>query len=500
MKKTARLLCLLLAVLLVAFMAASCTKDDAESSAPSGQTSGTDEGGFPLEEKKWDTTINIITHSQREHTAYEFGTNEMTGESVNDAFYERTALIEERYGLSVNVTRADVVLGGATEEIENQVLTGGNTYDLVADGVYSMARLGINEIVWDFNEIDNGYLHLDADYWDQTAVRDLSMGGKLFYITGDAIVSDDSATWVMYYNKSLINEIGLENPVDLVDSGNWTVEKLYEMCRDSALQVGEGASMSYDPSVGDRWGMVAQAYDGLGFMWGAQQPMVTKDENDLPIIRIGDEQNINAWNDIIEMLLDKTCVGVADLFGPWNGGVYDQQNEIFCNGNAVFMPGAVYKAETVLNESGIEYGVLPMPKANVDQEDYSSASTVYWATFFSIPTSNVGEKLDATCYLLEAMAYWGQEMCAKEYFDEALKLKYFNDEDSERMLDLIFNNRTYDLAAVFDFAASSSASGMIQFYTRIIGAQGNAEIVSLFEGDRDRYQQAIDELVAKFQQ
>ena len=98
------------------------------------------------------------------------------------------------------------------------------------------------------------------------------------------------------------------------------------------------------------------------------------------------------------------------------------------------------------------------------------------------------------------MAYWGQEMCAKEYFDEALKLKYFNDEDSERMLDLIFNNRTYDLAAVFDFAASSSASGMIQFYTRIIGAQGNAEIVSLFEGDRDRYQQAIDELVAKFQQ
>ena len=78
MKKTARLLCLLLAVLLVAFMAASCTKDDAESSAPSSQTSGADEGGFPLEEKKWDTTINIITHSQREHTAYEFGTNEMT--------------------------------------------------------------------------------------------------------------------------------------------------------------------------------------------------------------------------------------------------------------------------------------------------------------------------------------------------------------------------------------------------------------------------------------
>lgn len=224
MKKTARLLCLLLAVIMVSVMAAACTTDDAESSAPSGQTSETDEGGFPLEEKKWNTTINIITHSQREHTAYEFGTNEMTGESVNDAFYERTALIEERYGLSVNVTRADVVLGGATEEIENQVLTGGNTYDLVADGVYSMARLGINEIVWDFNEIDNGYLHLDADYWDQTAVRDLSMGGKLFYITGDAIVSDDSATWVMYYNKSLINEIGLENPVDLVDSGNWTVE------------------------------------------------------------------------------------------------------------------------------------------------------------------------------------------------------------------------------------------------------------------------------------
>ena len=63
-----------------------------------------------------------------------------------------------------------------------------------------------------------------------------------------------------------------------------------------------------------------------------------------------------------------------------------------------------------------------MPKLDENQEEYATSCTVYWATFFSIPTSNV-EKLDATCYLLEAMAYYGQEMCTYEYYDKTLKLK-----------------------------------------------------------------------------
>ena len=175
--------------------------------------------------------------------------------------------------------------------------------------------------------------------------------------------------------------------------------------------------------------------------------------------------------------------------------MYAKESQIFTNGNAAFMPGAitVLDGETMDN-ADINFGILPMPKLDVDQEEYSTSCTVYWATFFSIPTSNV-EKLDATCYLLEAMGYYGQEMCTYEYYDKTLKLKKMDDPEDERMLDLLFQNRTFDLGAVYDWAGPTA--GMLQFYTSMIGSQ-SSEIISVYESKRDSFQAAIDATIDTF--
>lgn len=497
MKKTLRLMCLVLAALLVSVLFSACAGNEDASSAPSAGdqgTSGGEQAGFPLEEKNWGgVTINIITHNNNTHTSYEFGTSEQGVDTVNDAFYERTALIEERYGLTTNVTRVEG-LSKAAEDVELQVVSGTDDYDLVATGVSSLVSLGMQEYLYDYYSLDNGYINLDAEYWDQSAKEDLSIANKLFYITGDAVVSDDSATWVMYYNKAMIEDYDLANPIELVDNNEWTIDRMYELAREVAHKVGEGSTMSFDPEVGDVYGMVAQAYDGVSFMWGCDQAMITKDEDDLPILRIDDERNINAWQKVSSIMYDEAVVGVADFHGPWNSGVYEDEGLIFTNGNALFMPGAVSTAENTLNKTEMEYGILPMPKLDANQEEYASSSTVYWAMMLSIPTTNV-EKLDATCYLLEAMAYWGQEICTPVYYDEALKLKVFNDEDSERMLDLIFDNRTYDLGAVYDFAGPNA--GMLQFYTSMLSSR-SSDIVSNYESKRQSFLSAIDAVISDF--
>ena len=81
------------------------------------------------------------------------------------------------------------------------------------------------------------------------------------------------------------------------------------------------------------------------------------------------------------------------------------------------------------------------------------------------------------------------------YYDEALKLKVFNDEDSERMLDLIFDNRTYDLGAVYDFAGPNA--GMLQFYTSMLSSR-SSDIVSNYESKRQSFQSAIDAVISDF--
>ena len=240
--------------------------------------------------------------------------------------------------------------------------------------------------------------------------------------------------------------------------------------------------------------MVTQAYDGLAFMWGAEQSMITKDEDDLPIMRIDNERNVSAWQKISAMLYDKAHVGVADLFGPWSE-MYEKQGQIFTNGNAAFMPGAITVLDgATMDNSDVNFGILPMPKLDEDQEEYSTSCTVYWATFFSIPTTN-NEKLDATCYLLEAMGYYGQEMCTYEYYDKTLKLKKMDDPGDERMLDLLFSNRTFDLGAVYDWAGPTA--GMLQFYTSMIG-KNSSEIISEYESKRDSFQNAINATIDTF--
>ena len=211
MKKTVKVLCLLLAVLMLATLAAACDKneEDTSSAAPSATTSGGD-SGFRLERKDWEgETIHILTHNKREHAFYEFGTlaqeTEIKSDNVSAAFQERTNLLEQEYGLKTQVHFTEEGLGAPTAKIEEQILAGLSEYDLVADGIQSLTKLGTQEYFWNYYELKNGYIDLDAEYWDQSAIEALSIANHLYYITGEAVVSDNAATWAMYYNLSLIH-------------------------------------------------------------------------------------------------------------------------------------------------------------------------------------------------------------------------------------------------------------------------------------------------------
>ena len=52
---------------------------------------------------------------------------------------------------------------------------------------------------------------------------------------------------------------------------------------------------------------------------------------------------------------------------------------------------------------------------------------------------------------MEAMAYYGSQMVKDEYYEVTLKNKRFTDNDSPEMLDIITNNRTYELSMIHDW-------------------------------------------------
>lgn len=509
-----RLIALLIAILILGIMFAGCGEDPDNSSGTSSvsdsdnQSENTDENNsntnsgesseegetLQLPDKYWGETLVMLVDKVRYYEEYEFWWEEAMDDVVVTAVVDRSRTIEEKYGIKIQLQYVDG-LGKTIEEVD-KAISGGLDLHLVADGVKYIAPATVNNWFYDLREENEkyGYLQLEASWWDQTAIRDLSMGNRLFFLTGDICISDDVATWAMFFNKDLIEQYHLENPYTLVKEGKWTLDQVHTMLKEVVLKNGE--TMSFEPEVGDRWGMVAQTYDALMFMLGSQQTMVAKNTEDLPELRIMDETNLQVWDKVFNLLTDTDNVGVADFFGAYNSGVYDKEVKIFSGGNALFMPyglNLLHVAE--FTESDVNYGLVPMPKYSEAQDEYSSSATVYWLKVVAVPLSNI-DKVDCALFAMEALAYYGQQYVTPKFYEQVMKGQKVKDEESEEMLDLIFRNRTYDMSTVFDFGSGNNV--MIQFYTSLLFGRPDNKIASAYEQKVDIYQNAIDDFIDAF--
>ena len=488
-----KIACLLLGLLFVAssLLLVGCKDDGETSSTVSTEISGAE---FLTEEKNWGgETVTIVTQ-KKDITKYshcQIDAEATEGEPVNDAFFERNALINEKYGIDIVAVYPEGDENTVTM-LRDDMTSGLNDYDAIVCPLYELAPLGIEDLLVDFKSIDNGYIHINEAWWDQKLIEDLNINGHVYFLSGDALVDDDEATWAMYFNKDLIQSHGLEDPFVVVRENRWTLDKMYEMLQNVSLT--NGATKSYDPEVGDQWGMVMQSYDYYIFMQSCDQTLVDN-TGDKPVMRIDSERNIQVYEKLANIILDGQNVGVADFFGAWDSGVYGQEGKIFANGNALFMPQSILAAGgTGLREAEIHYGIIPMPKADDLQEKYTTGVNVYRYCAFGIPKTNTA-KLDVTCYAMEAMAYYGKLRVTPEYYDRTLSLKRFDDDDSSEMLELIFSNRTSDMGAVFNFNAGVEGQGMLYFYASLLGQKTN-NLMSTFESKKGVYQTGIDNLIA----
>lgn len=498
-KHLIRIFSLLLAVMFVIAVFASCGNAQNESQADSGtepqsqEESSKDENAFRLEKRDFGgEVIKILTPRSDGYGGCEIAASEITTEPVNDASYNRAKLISETYGLNVEQHFSDNVI----ESIRTQTESGLDEFQACTSSIYNLSKLAADGIFYDLKHIgSNSYIDLNQPYWDDAVTRDLSIQDTIYYATGDIVVTDDDATWAIFFNKDIMKNMNImadypyESIYDLVKDEKWTLDKLHEMAKKGTIQVSDG-ELVFGVDSQDTWGLMAQCYDSYAFTAGCGEGFIQRDGDGLRI-SLGDESNINAFRQVFDMMWDTSCVGVAEISGRKSNAkdFYGDELKIFENGKALFMPyriGAVQ--EEGMREADIHYGLLPMPKLNELQDTYASTETVYWCTAVSIPLTNV-QKFDATCYALELLAYYGKELMTPEYYDRTLKNKRFEDQESTEMLDMIFRNRTYDIGAVYNFGE------ILYFYTSILMSGENTQVSSL-QKNLPVYQSAIDDFLA----
>ena len=501
MKKTLRSICfvLILCLTLAALVACGDSEKSSESSASIDNTQNNDQGQnenediFRLPKEDFGgVTIKVMTDKASDYLSCEIAPLELNDERVRNAAYNRAQLIAQEYGIKLEQVHADGQ-GDLKAKAKEYAETGIDEIQVFCGGIIYLAGLVGDDVFIDMNNIEsNDYLDFSQSYWDQRMIEDITINERIYFATGDALVTDDESTWAIFFNKDIATNNSVYAPYDaesiydIVKRGDWTIDTMYEMAK--AVSTNVGGTMDYDPNTDDTWGIVAQCYDSYTFMVASGQSL-TRLDNNLPIITIGEEQNIRAFEKVFSILTDKQTVAIAELDRGSVTDYYGAMAQIFANGKALFMPNKVATvSEEVMRSANIRYGILPMPKLSKEQESYSSTVTVYWCSALAIPKTNV-EKLDATCYALEALAYYGQKNMTQEYYDQTLKNKRFEDTESEEMLDLIFRNKSFDIGAVYSFG------DILGFYTNLLISGSNTH-ASNFDAAKDRYEIEIEEFIA----
>lgn len=508
-----KLYALLLVVVMLAASLVACN-DNNTNSEPTDQSKGNEStasvgeaseavsepenAGCWLPEKKWNTTLIWATNQDKTnpgadtHTWEIWCEEEIEGDSVSRAVLNRSRWLQDTYGIEIEMLFNPM---DGPSKYASIALQAGQPLDVVTDGANHLAPELVNGNFYDYNDINprfndgKGWLTMDADYWDQNSRSAYSILNKVFMLTGDYCLVDDECTWAMLFNKDMVKQYGYESPYKTVKDGNWTIDTLYKYCKEVTMPSGD--KLTWVAEDHNKWGLVTQGFDGLMFMMGCGQSMVAKDDEDKPYLRIGEQRHIDVAQKVISMLIDENAVGFADLYGAWDSGVYDTEVQIFANGDAMFMPASVSIMNSPkIKETDVDIGIIPMPKADNIQEDYTSSSNVYSLEMVAIPLTNT-TNLEATLFTLEAMAWYGKQYITPEYYEKVLKLQKFRDEEAEEMLDLIFRNRTYDMGIAYNW------SDMIQFYNWLISGR-STDVVSKFEANRQKFQEAIDNAIATF--
>jgi len=391
-------------------------------------------------------------------TAFDAVSETYTGEPINDAVMDRNTRLEERLKI-----RIEVQFGKTSESVDRSVKSGDNAFDAVWLNLWHAGMCAQKGSLLDLHELK--YINLEKGYWDNCVTRDLSVGGKIYFATGDISIYDDRGTWVLMFNKAMVRDNQIENPYGIVQRGEWTVEKFREMLRNTSKDLnGDGV---WDEN--DQYGLSTTNDTIIGLFYSCDERFIGKNSGNMIAYNMdgGDKMQKILELTVDIMKNDHTTISSSDINVANSWAV---TRRIFAEDRALFYAEVLWSVEA-LRAMETDFGIIPMPKYNVQQERYVTF-VAGSASLLSVPVTC--DDREFTGVVLEAMAAESNRTLKPAYYDITLKDKLSRDPESTEMLDLILSNRIYDLGYIYDFG------GVLTTYVGL-AAKGSTELTSALE-------------------
>ncbi|MBQ3127269.1 MAG: extracellular solute-binding protein [Clostridia bacterium] len=444
----------LLAVLLLALTACSGGGEGSETTAapqtqqPDETTAAVDDGPkldqygreiieADLPDVRFDgETFTIHTRGNVEQ--YEWKAEEVNGEPLNDAIYKRNRVIEDKYGVTIQVVAEGSWSNYSAETLPRlqasiQAQTG--EYDLIAGYSSPFSNMVTTGMLYDLNTVK--YIDFDKPWWWSNFTEATEIDGVNYFGLGELSLSAIYSMTCVYFNPAIMDEAnnGVD-PYQLVLDGKWTWDKMAELGANAIKELDGDNQMG----TGDRWGVLwgNNSNDTHQYVISSGEMLSKRDGDGMPVVDI----NSDRMTTVIDRLLQ--------LFYNTDGALFDGSADVkkmFIDGKGLFLNGWMYHAQTQIAAAMEAYGVLPTPKMEESQEDYHTWIQV-GMHMYSIPVDV--RNLERAAILTEALAAETYATLLPAYYEIILKARYFSDEASSQMLDIIYDSVSFDFVRIFD--------------------------------------------------
>ena len=457
MKLTARILSMLLVtVMLLGVVACGGKTDDPAASTTTAAAGGEgdatttaateattenpyDENGYlksslpELDFKGEEVTILWWTDVEKP----EFVVEEVTGDLINDAIYQRNMNVQEQ----LNVTFAwDSTKGqynngvGAAyaQYVGNGYNAGDTTWDLMAAHSRTIALTAMYGYCADLMELD--YLDFSMPWWPTVMTETATIGDRMYFVTGDVSINSIHMMYCIFYNKDIMSEYKIQDPAELVKQGKWTMENLQAVTKNLYQDLNSNGSKEYN----DFFGFTSLNWHYDAIYYGAGLKQADPDEENL--FKISDDY------------FSEKAVNLSDYMGAWavsDDVLTDSSNyrTPFYNGTC-FMVMTRHKdvADKVV-ESGFSYGIVPIPKYDEAQERHITV-VGNPVSFYSIYANSKDKNRAAA--VLECWASEAYRNTTPALFETTMKLKYSETSTESEMYDIIRAGIIFDIGRLFN--------------------------------------------------
>jgi len=303
-------------------------------------------------------------------------------------------------------------------------------------------------VLMDLNDITT--LDTNHSWWDRKSVEEFTLGGTIFTMTGDISLMTGISQIVYYFNKQLIEQNALEDPYTLVNEGKWTLDKTIEMATAVANDLNGNGKMDREEDI---FGLCCE---GLSMIYAAQSADVSftgKDEAGMPCVDMPQERAATVVEKLQPFYNAGNIVLMSDKITGYTNTFFELFVPALQEGRTLFFNNQLLIALN-LREMDTDFGILPSPKYDEAQENYCCPISYWWATFVTVPVTN--NRLDMTGHVLESVGHYSQKLVTPALIEKSIQGKTFRDEESSAMLELILDNRVYELASIYDWGGINS--------------------------------------------